>query len=139
MSKLILIQDTIDFAKELAFEMELRSEPPSDDDILGALHVMDARLKGAKEDIRAMFAIEQAFAIPDFELKVDLMSDKEYADSVIDTSVVRARLDGFRWVGNIMSSGFGLRLFGIDVVEPKKNHIPTAFVPLESVNIRLAV
>ena len=138
MSELILIKDTLDFARELAIDLELRETLPSEDEILGALQVMDSQLTGAGEDVRAMFAIERAFAFSDFIPEVDLMSDGEISDTEIGTSIVRARLDGFRWIGSTFTTGFGLRLFGVDVIEPKRDHIPTAFVPIESVNLRLA-
>ncbi len=138
MAEITLIHDSIEFARDLAIDLEQREMLPTEDDILAALQIMDAQLTGVGEDTRAMFAIERAFELPDFELEVELMSDAEIASLEIGKSVVRARLDGFRWVGSTVTSGFGLRLFGVDVVEPTRDHVPTAFVPLEAVNLRLA-
>lgn len=138
MAEITLIQDSIEFARDLAIHLELKEVPPSEDDILSALQIMDAQLTGAGEDVRAMFAIHHAFAVPDFSIEVEMMHDDEIDDSRIGESVVRARLDGFRWFGSTHASGFGLRLFGVDIVEPTRNHVPTAFVPLEAVSLRLA-
>lgn len=138
MSQLILIQDTLDLARDLAIEIEMRDMPPTREQIVGALQVMDAKLFGAGEDVRTLLGIERGFAIPDFELEVDLIDDAEFATTEIGASVVKARIDGFRWIGSAVTTGFGIRLFGVDVIEPKRDRVPTAFVPLEAVNIRLA-
>ncbi|MFT4532444.1 MAG: hypothetical protein ACI9T8_000467 [Candidatus Saccharimonadales bacterium] len=139
MTKLHIIQDTINFAREIAFEVELRPDPPSQDQILAALEVMDAQLKDSGENIRSMFGFEAAFLIPDHPLEVELMEEDEYASSVVPASVVKARLDHFEWTDSVTNTGFGLRLFGVDFIEPKRKHATTAFVPLYALDIRLSV
>ena len=138
MAKIEIIEDTIEFARELAYEVELRSEPPSEAEILGTLQIMDAQLKGCGENVRSMFTFESAFIIPDFPLEVELMTNQEFATSVVTASVVKARLTHFEWSGNLVDAGFGLRLHGVDFIEPVRRHEPTAFVPLHALGLRLA-
>lgn len=137
MSELVLIQDTLDFAKDIAYDLEMREAAPSEYDIVSALQIMDAGIKGAGEDIRTMIALTRAIAIPSCPIDLSLYSDQELTDYEIGASVVRARIDSFEWLGSLMTTGFGIRLYGVDVSEPERKHIPTVFVPLEAVNLRL--
>ena len=138
MSKIEIINDTIDFARELAFEVELRPELPTEQEILSTLEIMDAQLKGSGENVRSLFAFETAFLIPDYSIEVELMEDDEFVASTVPASIVKARLSHFEWSGNMVDTGFGLRLFGVDFVEPVRRHEPTAFVPLRALDLRLA-
>jgi hypothetical protein len=138
MAKIETIVDTLDFAKELAWELELRDSPPTKEDIYGALHIMDSQLQGCGEDIRTLIFVDQAYLLPTYEIEVEMLSDAEIENSTLTESVVKARIDHFEWVGSLVVCGFGLRVFGVDVIEPFKKHEPTAFIPLESINLRLA-
>jgi hypothetical protein len=139
MSNIEMIQDSIEFAKEIAYDFELKNELPTDSQIYGALQIMDAQLKGSGEDTRVMLALEHAYLLPSFSIEAALMSDEEVASTVVAQSVIKARLDHFEHVGCVITTGFGIRVFGVDFIEPVKKHAPTAFIPLHALNLRLPV
>lgn len=134
-----MIHDTIDFAKEIAYNFELRNSLPTDDEIYGALQIMDAQLKGSGDDKRVMLALEQAYLLPSFSIETGLMHDEELASTEVLPSIVKARIDHFEYVGSVVTCGFGIRVFGVDFIEPIRKHEPTAFIPLHGLSLSLPI
>lgn len=138
MPSIEIISDTLDFAKELAWSLELSSQAPSEEEILAALQVMDAQLVGAGENVRALFSIQRAFTVPDCAPELELMDDSEVMASILEPSIIKARIHRFEWMGSLVTTGFGVRMYGIDVLEPVRLSKSTAFVPLEDITLRLS-
>lgn len=138
MAKIETISDSLEFAKEIAYDFEINNPLPSEVQILGALQIMDAQLHGSGQDVRGMFFVESCLLIPEDELDIMFMDDRSIADNALPPSVVKARISRFNWLGSINMSGFGIRLHGLDIVEPKRKHEPTTFIPLQFVDLRLA-
>jgi hypothetical protein len=93
------------------------------------------QLKGGGRELIKAAAI---FAVPDHEADVDMIEEWEVRGSRIDRPIFKAKVDQFVWFGSVTFTGFGLRVYGVDFIEPSRHHIPTAFVPVSFIDIKLA-
>lgn len=67
-----------------------------------------------------------------------MIEEWEVGASRIDNPIFKAKVDQYIWFGSVTITGFGLRVIGVDFIEPRRHHIPTAFVPISFVDIKLA-
>jgi len=135
---LIQITDTIEFAREIASDIQAH-ELPTEDIIQAAVDVMNHHLFGVRGNTRALLRADAAYLIPTDQIEAELLlTEQEIADARVDNAIMRTKIDSFTWFGSTALTGFGLRTFGVDLLAPEPRHVDTAFIPLEAVGVRLA-
>jgi hypothetical protein len=134
------VGDSIEFAKEIAFELGLHQQGvPSDDMLVTTLDIMNGHLFGTAQNVRVLLKACEAYLVPTHEFEAMLMPDWEFDASRVPDPIIKAKVDSFEWWATGGFSGFGLRVFGVSFVEPKRHHTETAFVPIDAVDLRLSV
>ena len=138
MAKIQIVDDSIELAKELAWELELRPNLPSEDDIYGALAVMNGHLFSRQQHGIELIKAAAIFNIPDHDADVAMFEEWEVDQARIDDAIFKAKVEQFIWFGSVTFTGFGLRVHGLNFIEPPIHHIATAFVPVEYIDLKLA-
>lgn len=77
--------------------------------------------------------------LTDSSADIAFMSDEHVADTISDeTTIARGYLYEISYLASVAFSGFGLRMYGVDIVSPTKSHQPTVFVPVDDVRVTIA-
>jgi len=133
------VTDSIDLARELSIELETRPIPPSEADIYAAVYVMNQHLLGVKGNTPALIKAEEAYLnLPNDEMDVAFLTDSEINEARVEKAIMRGRIESFHWLGSTAVTGFGVHLYGVDLISPRKQFSATAFVPVEAISLRLA-
>lgn len=136
---LVRIEDSIEFARELAIDLEL-SGAPTEGDIHAAVDAMNHHLFGTGANTRALLSAQELYEdLPTYEMEVELLSEQEIQQAKIEQAIVKAKIDSFYWLGSASVTGFGLQMYGVDILTPVARHSNSIFVPLDAVGVRLAV
>lgn len=134
MTELIIISDSIKFAKEIAQDVELSAladdRLSTEDEIQAAVDVMNHHLLGMEQDERVILQAAEAYLVPTDVIDAEFMTEAEIEAARVKDVLVRARLRSFVWFGSVGLRGFGAALYGVDFINPKIHHTETAFVPL---------
>ena len=134
-----LISNSIDLARELSLDLELQPETPSEEQIGAAIHVMNQHLWSVKGDVPALFRAEEAYLdLPEMPQDIELLSHSSLMHSRIEQAVIKGKIDSFRWLGSTGVTAFGIQLYGVDVLAPRKMTSRNAFVPVEAVGAQFA-
>jgi hypothetical protein len=132
MKKLYIPEHSIELARELALEVELRDELASDENIRFTLDVMNGALvadpirKG-----RQLISAGMVFEVPDHDADIEMLEESEVEEAKRENVAFAAKIDHYMWFGCMSFRGFGLRVWGLDYKTPKRVHAGTAFVPLD--------
>lgn len=141
MTELIIVSDSVKFAKEIAQDVELAAladdRLSTEDEIQAAVDAMNHHLLGMEQDERVILHASEAYTIPTDEFDTELMTESEIEAAHVADVLVRARLRSFVWFGSVGLRGFGAALYGVDFIDPKMHHAETAFVPLAAVGSRI--
>jgi hypothetical protein len=133
------VPDSIDFARELSIELETREHPPTEDDIYAAVYVMNQHLLGVKGNTPALIKADEAYLnLPNDQMDVAFLTDAEIEAARVEKAIMRGRVESFYWLGSTALTGFGVHLYGVDLIAPRKQFSATAFVPVEAISLRLA-
>jgi len=133
------VTDSIDLARELSIELETRNVPPTEADIYAAVYVMNQHLRGVKGNIPALIKADEAYLnLPYDEMDVAFLTDNEIEKARVEKAIMRGRIESFHWLGSTAMTGFGVHLYGVDLIAPHKQFSATAFVPVEAISLRLA-
>lgn len=133
------VTDSIDLARELSIELETRNTPPTEADIYAAVYVMNQHLRGVKGNIPALIKADEAYLnLPYDEMDVAFLTDNEIEKARVEKAIMRGRIESFHWLGSTAMTGFGVHLYGVDLIAPHKQFSATAFVPVEAISLRLA-
>lgn len=134
MNKLYIPDNSIEIAKELAFEVEISDEQPTEDLLVHTLELMNGAL--AYDPIatsRQLMSADLVYEIPDHEADIEMLSEVEVMASIREKVAFAAKIEQFVWFGCVSFRGFGLRVWGIDYKTPSRHHVPTGFVPLDNI------
>ncbi len=132
---------TLDLTRELALEAELLAPDGIVPETM-ARHIIDItnrHLHISKEPKDLLLIAASALFLTDSTSDIEFMSDENVAQTFVDKrTVARGHLYSIEHLASVAYTGFGLRLFGVDVLEPFKIHVETLLVPVESVTFTLA-
>lgn len=141
MTNLIIISDSVKFAKEIADDVELSAladdRLPSEDEIQAAVDAMNHHLLGMQQDERVILQAAEAYLVPTDVFDAELMTEDAIEAARVDDVLVQARLRSFVWFGSVGLRGFGAALYGVDFIDPRRHHTETAFVPLSAAGARI--
>ena len=133
------VSSSIDLARELSIELETRPSPPTEEDIYAAVYVMNQHLLGVKGNTPALIKADEAYLnLPYDEMDVAFLTDEEIEKARVEKAILRGRIESFHWLGSTAMTGFGVNLYGVDLIAPHKQFSATAFVPVESISLHLA-
>jgi hypothetical protein len=133
------VPDSIDLARELSIELETRPYPPTEEDIYAAVYVMNQHLLGVKGNTPALIKADEAYLnLPYDAMDVAFLTDTEIEEARVEKAIMRGRIESFHWLGSTAMTGFGVHLYGVDLLAPHKQFSATAFVPVEAISVRLA-
>ena len=134
----VQIEDTIEFARELAIDLEL-SGSPTETDIQAAVDVMNHHLFGVGANTRALLGAQELYKdLPTYEAELELLREEDIQQAKIERVIAKAKIDSFHWLGSASITGFGLQVYGVDMLAPIVKHANSAFIPLDAVGVRLA-
>ena len=134
-----LINNSVDFAREISREVELRPGLPSEEDLQAAVNVMNQYLWGVKGDIRATFITDEAYLdLPDSPETIELFSHNSLRASRLPEAIVRGKIDSFKWLGTTGMNAFGLHMNGVDVLAPVRLKTTNAFLPIDAIGNQFA-
>jgi hypothetical protein len=141
MAELIIVSDSITFAKEIAQDVELSAladgRLSTEGEIQAAVDIMNHHLLGMEQDERVILQAAEAFTIPTDIIDAEFMTEAEIEAARVNDVLIRARLRSFVWFGSVGLRGFGADLYGVDFIDPKIHHTETAFVPLDAAGARI--
>jgi hypothetical protein len=141
MTELIIVSDSIKFAREIADDVELSAladdRLSTEDEIQAAVDVMNHHLLGMEQDERVILQASEAYTIPTDVFDAELMTEAAIEAARVKDVLVQARLRSFVWFGSVGLTGFGAALYGVDFIDPKMHHTETAFVPLAAVGAHI--
>jgi len=133
------VSDSIDLARELSIELETRPYPPTEEDIYAAVYVMNQHLLGVKGNTPSLIKADEAYLnLPYDEMDVAFLTDTDIEEARVEKAIMRGRVESFHWLGSTAMTGFGVHLYGVDLIAPHKQFSATAFVPVEAISLRLA-
>jgi hypothetical protein len=134
------VNDSIDLAKELSLELEARTRGlPSETDIHAAVQVMNHHLFGVKANTPALIKADEAYLnLPNDSMDLEFIADTDIQQARVEKAIMRGRVESFYWLGSTAISGFGVHLYGVELIAPRKQFSATAFVPVEAISMRLA-
>jgi len=133
------VPDSIDLARELSIELETRPYPPTEEDIYAAVYVMNQHLLGVRGNTPALIKADEAYLnLPYDAMDVAFLTDTEIEEARVEKAIMRGRIESFHWLGSTAMTGFGVHLYGVDLLAPHKQFSATAFVPVEAISVRLA-
>jgi hypothetical protein len=138
-SRIDLITDSISFARELSVDLATREYPPTESEIHSAVKIMNQHLRGVKGDVPAIIKADTAYLnLPYDKMDVEFLSDAAIEQAKIEKALMRGRIESFHWLGSQAMTAFGVHLFGVDLIEPERRFLTTAFVPVEAISSQLA-
>ena len=138
MAELYIARNGLELAREIAWELELRPEPPTEADILAALFVMNSSLPNSEPKDYKLIKALSLFQIPDHDADIEMLEDYEVEAAKVDAPIVRALPRQYKWFGSVTFTGFGLELFAVEFISPQRHHTETAFVPIDYIDLELA-
>ncbi len=132
MKSLYIPDCSIELARELALEVELREELATDDNIRHTLDVMNGALVADPiRNGRQLISAGMVFEVPDHDADIEMLEESEVEKAKRENVAFAAKIDHYMWFGCMSFRGFGLRVWGLDYKTPKRAHAGTAFVPLD--------
>ena len=133
------INSSIELAKELSAELESRNTLPTEVDIHAAVQVMNHHLIGVGGNTPALIQAHEAYLnLPKDALDVEFLADSDIQRARVEKAIMRGRVESFHWLGSTVMTGFGVQLYGVELIAPRKQYSATAFVPVDGINVRLA-
>ena len=133
------VPDSIELARELSLELELRETPPSEDDIYAAVHIMNQHLLGVGGNVPSLIKTGEAYLnLPYDAMDVAFLTDEAIERAKVEQAIMRGRIESFHWLGSTAMTGFGVNLYGVELLSPFKQFSASAFVPVEAITTRLA-
>jgi hypothetical protein len=133
------VTDSIDLARELSIELEMRPIPPTEEDIFDAVYIMNQHLEGVTGQVPALITANEAY----LDLPADV-SDAAFISSAaiektrIEQATMRGRIERFHWFGSTVLTAFGVQLYGTELITPHRKFYSSAFVPVEAISLHLA-
>ena len=131
---------TVDLTRELVLEARL-SAPyglVSDEVNEYIIAVANTHLLTSGEPRDIWVLAHSALLLPSCHADIEFMTDEEVAATLHEgETVAKGRLCGVEYVASAAFSGFGLRLFGVDLREPEPAFRESLFVPVDSVTLTL--
>lgn len=134
-----LINNPIQFARELSRNLSERADLPTEEDIEETLHVMNDYLYSVNGNISALLHADEAFiGLPDEPVSIELLSFRSLLQSRVEQATLRGKIHSFRWLGSTGMNAFGLQMYGVDVLAPTKERSNNAFIPVEAAGVPVA-
>lgn len=108
MSQLFLPRDGIELAREIAWELELRPDLPTESDIIAAIQIMNATLPDFDriKDLALLKALS-LYELPDHDADVEMLEDHEVEAMRVEAPIVKGIPREYRWFGYMSFKGFG--------------------------------
>lgn len=129
--------DAFELAKEMSLAMAFADIPPDEDTLRLMLKNLNSSLMGAKDNKPSIVKAGAAFCITNDEIELEFMSEKHISESMVPEPVMKGNVYSFEWLGSVPLTGFGLRMFDVDFIEPKEDWTETLFIPVETIDYRI--
>lgn len=134
----VVLGDSIALALELANALEGCNNLPDEDELKMAVGLMNHQLFGSRQNEHSFIKAEDIYALPSDKADIEFIAEEDIQIARIKNVIIKGKIDSFNWVGSVSLSGFGIRMFDVRFYEPGLHRIETAFVPLRSIEARIA-
>lgn len=135
------IKDPLSLARVLSHDLKTRPELPTENDISEAVKIINEyyyATKSDEEDRTILRTAEAFFDLPDDPVDLELISERHIEATRVQEVTIRGTIHQYHWIGSVAITGFGIRLYGVDMISPDIRFASTAFVPVDAISLQLA-
>jgi len=128
--------NTIDLAKVLSDG--LYADPrylPSENDIAASLHIMNMHLGLHNGQVSTIIKSDTAYLdlITSRTPSVTELAESHIRRAAVENATIQGEVEKFYWFGSVTMRAVGVKVAGVELIEPEHRFYTNAFVPVNDI------